>query len=167
MSKLLLVCFRDSSTHLTPGRVADGLAGLVRRITPDNITPNAARILTGPGLFAAVVNPTNAPSTRNTSAYVGNLVDSPNEWWRPGSTVPDGSFALFRSDERWVELVSDACASRTIWYASTERLFVASTSQRAIIYFELLDAFFRRSRLRIVLGPEDKIFAGEQSRHSG
>lgn len=135
MSKLLLVCFRDSSTHLTPGRVADGLAGLVRRITPDNITPNAARILTGPGLFAAVVNPTNAPSTRNTSAYVGNLVDSPNDWWRPGATVPDGSFALFRSDERWVELISDACASRTIWYASTERLFVASTSQRAIVYF--------------------------------
>ena len=49
--------------------------------------------------------------------------------------MPDGSYALFRSDDRYIELLSDTCASRTIWYASTEKLFLASTSQRAIVYF--------------------------------
>lgn len=51
------------------------------------------------------------------------------------ANVPDGSYALFRSDQNIVELISDMIASRTIWYIKTENIFIASTSQRAIIYF--------------------------------
>jgi asparagine synthetase B (glutamine-hydrolysing) len=47
--------------------------------------------------------------------------------------VPDGSFALVRSNPDRVELCSDFVGSRTLWYALTDRHFFASTSQRAII----------------------------------
>ncbi len=49
--------------------------------------------------------------------------------------IPDGSYALFRSDENKVELITDIVGSRTIWYVQTEDAFIASTSQRAIVFF--------------------------------
>ena len=49
--------------------------------------------------------------------------------------IPDGSYALFRSDENKVELITDVVGSRTIWYVRMEDAFIASTSQRAIIFF--------------------------------
>ena len=57
----------------------------------------------------------------------------------PGSALPDGTFALVRSDEAKAELCSDFAGSRTIWYAQSERRFFASTSQRALVC--LLEGF--------------------------
>jgi hypothetical protein len=50
-----------------------------------------------------------------------------------GSGAPHGTFALVRWDARSVELVADVCASRTLWFTSTSDLFLASTSQRALV----------------------------------
>ena len=43
------------------------------------------------------------------------------------------SYALFRSNDDYVEIISDVAASRTIWYFKNKELFIVSTSQRAII----------------------------------
>lgn len=40
---------------------------------------------------------------------------------------------MARWDERRVELLTDACAARTLWYALTADAFLASTSQRALV----------------------------------
>jgi hypothetical protein len=69
------------------------------------------------------------------SVCLGALFGPREDWWRPGAEVPDGSYALFRGSGEKVELVSDIVGSRTIWYAQTENLFIASTSQRAIVIF--------------------------------
>lgn len=66
---------------------------------------------------------------------MGNLIQPQEDWWKPNAEVPDGSYALFRSDENKVELLSDMLATRTIWYIQTEKVFIAATSQRAIIFF--------------------------------
>ncbi|MGE0372212.1 MAG: asparagine synthase-related protein, partial [Gammaproteobacteria bacterium] len=80
-----------------------------------------------------VFNPNSAVLVQNSSVCLGSLADPGAEWGRTQAPRPDGSYALFRSDDRRVELISDACASRTLWYVQTDDLFVASTSQRAIV----------------------------------
>jgi asparagine synthetase B (glutamine-hydrolysing) len=57
------------------------------------------------------------------------------EWWKPSTEVPEGSFALFRADGEYIELLTDMCATRTIWYLKTDAFFIASSSQRAIVHF--------------------------------
>ena len=66
-------------------------------------------------------------------ACVGGLFGDPGSWWRTGSAAPDGTYALARWDARAVELLSDICASRTLWYALGDDAFLASTSQRALV----------------------------------
>jgi len=66
---------------------------------------------------------------------MGNMIEAADDWWRPTAPVPDGTYALFRSDEAQVELVTDMLASRTIWYVHTDTMFLAATSQRALVYF--------------------------------
>jgi len=66
---------------------------------------------------------------------MGNLINPENNWWEPLARVPDGSYALFRSNENTVEVISDIVGSRTIWYIQTEDMLIASTSQRAIVHF--------------------------------
>jgi hypothetical protein len=81
-----------------------------------------------------VLNPV-AEALHERSAYAGWLMNGRDQWWKPATEVPDGSFALFRSDAERVELFADYTASRTIWFAKTEDVFIASMSQRAIPWF--------------------------------
>ena len=76
-----------------------------------------------------------------------------------GTGFPDGSYAICRSNTACVELLADDFGSRPIWFTHTDDVFLASTSQRAIVY--LLGDF--RLNERAVswmlsagsLGPED------------
>src|SRR5690606_11646485 len=98
---------------------------------PEHITPRAPVIARANGLVSVVANPTGSGRREGASVALGVLEADPH-WSRPRADVPDGCFALFRADDEHVELVADASASRTIWYAKTDDLFVASTSQRAV-----------------------------------
>jgi hypothetical protein len=129
MAKLLLVCHRDRTRRLDP----ELLRKLSKAIIPDNIEPCPPRMLDAPGLDIGVFNPNGAVLIQHASVCLGNLIDPGSDWGRTHAPRPDGSYALFRADDRCVELVSDACASRTLWYVLTDDLFVASTSQRAIV----------------------------------
>ena len=57
--------------------------------------------------------------------------------------APDGTYAIVRHDSGAVELLSDTFGSRTVWYVHTESLFLASTSQRALV--ALLGSFKPRA----------------------
>ena len=70
---------------------------------------------------------------RATGALVGTLIGSTVGWNVPGTAPPDGAYALARWDDEAVELLSDACASRTLWYVQDEQVFLAGTSQRAVV----------------------------------
>jgi hypothetical protein len=89
---------------------------------------------------------------------VGGLFGDHRRWAEPGSEPPDGTYALARWDGATVELVSDICASRTLWYALTDDAFLASTSQRALVAllgsFMLEEAAVSWALSAGTLGPE-------------
>lgn len=119
---------------------------LGRRLSPDNIDSRAPAIAETAGALTAVLNPGSSASLRGTSVCLGAMFAVNDAWWRVGACKPDGSFALIRSDDERSELVSDTVGSHTIWYACTDELFIASTSQRAIVillhsYVPNADAF--------------------------
>ncbi|KAF0191343.1 MAG: hypothetical protein FD165_1939 [Gammaproteobacteria bacterium] len=106
-----------------------------KRLTPGNITARQPLVVEGHGIAICVINPVASLPINNSSVCLGTFFGADDDWWMPGADAPDGNYALFRSGEYQVELVSDTVASRTIWYAKTDELFIASTSQRAIVYF--------------------------------
>jgi len=130
MSRVVLICLRDDRRQADPAKL---IRKLGTTLVPDDLLAPTPLILTGSGLTIGIVNPNSSIRTRDTSVCLGALVGAQEDWWQPGAAVPDGCFALFRADGRCVELVTDILASRTIWYAHTPELFVAATSQRAIV----------------------------------
>jgi len=133
MSKIVLVCFRDAKEDT---RYRLGLRVLADRLAPDNISPYPPRIEgDNKGVLILLINPNDTLSIKYTSVCLGHIINPSEDWWRPGAEAPDGSYALFRTDDQHLELLTDVVASRTIWYAKTDRCFVASSSQRAIVCF--------------------------------
>jgi asparagine synthetase B (glutamine-hydrolysing) len=64
------------------------------------------------------------------------LLEPENENWHEiGDETPDGAFAIIRSNDQTVQLVTDTLGQRTLWYVLTENFFIASTSQRAILLY--------------------------------
>jgi len=138
MSKALLVCFRHSqsgSQLIENGDLHRKVALLNENLTPDNITPRPSRMVVNNGLCVVVFNPGDSIAMVDTSVCIGSMLEIPADWWKPEGGIPDGSYAIYRSNEKSVELLSDIVASRTIWYAQTDEIFVASSSQRAIVAF--------------------------------
>ena len=141
MADLILACSR--SGH--PAIAAERLRRAALRLAPPEVPPREPLLLEATGVVAAVANPTaegvflrsddgaSGGRTPGGGACVGGLFNDPGSWWHTGSTVPDGTYALARWDTTAVELLSDICASRTLWYAHTEDAFLASTSQRALV----------------------------------
>ena len=133
MSKVVLVCFRDAKED---ARYRLSLRVLADRLAPDNISPSPPRVEgCNEGVLILSINPNDTLSIKNSSVCLGHIVNPRGDWWKPGAEAPDGSYALFRSDDRHVELLTDVVASRTIWYAKTDDCFLASSSQRAIVSF--------------------------------
>lgn len=114
-------------------RYVAAVSRVARRLLPDNLPPSEPVIVQGPRTVLAIVGPGDCLHVRGTNVGAGFLVEPQSTWDRPGNLRPDGAYALFRSDTDAVEIVSDSVASRTVWYALTDDLFVASTSQRAIV----------------------------------
>ncbi len=115
MSKIVMVCSR------TPRDLGFELETFLQTLAPDNLPGDHVVTTDGRGLHLGVYRP-HKP-VENQTAYVG--------WLRePGN----GSCALFKGGDT-IELAADAAASRTIWIAVTDELFVASTVQRAVPWF--------------------------------
>jgi len=132
MSKIVFICFRNREQDPYTQRDVEVLS---ESLTPDNIVPSPPLLIKNSGIFAVLFNPVKSLPVKNSSVCMGNLIEPADDWWKPGAEVPDGSYALFRSDENRVEVLTDIVASRTIWYVRTEDMFIASTSQRAIVFF--------------------------------
>ncbi len=129
MSNLIFACWRDARGALAESdlrRVAD-------RIVPDPLPPQTHRVAMGPQEGLCLTGPSGAAELQGTSAHLGAFAGPWRDWHQPGSPVPEGTFALVRSDGGVVELCSDFAGSRTLWYVLTGTRFLASTSQRALV----------------------------------
>ena len=132
MSKLVLVCHRNFQTDPA---FLEKVQALGKKLTPDNISTPPPHLVCRDGVHIAIFNRKSVLPITNDSVCMGQMIGPNNNWWKPLAPVPDGCYAIFRTDDSFVEIVSDATASRTIWYAQTEKMFITSTSQRAIVFF--------------------------------
>jgi hypothetical protein len=130
MAKAIYICTRYAqSLNLRETEVSL----LARRLTPDHIAPKVRNITTPDGINAVIIGDNDSIMVHGVSLLLGAAESDQSHWWQPETDVPDGTYALFRADSNRVELVTDTVASRSIWYVHTNDLFIASTSQRAII----------------------------------
>jgi len=104
-----------------------------RLLWPPGVTPAPTKLVDEGGLSLAVISPNEGVALHGTSLCLGTILDTPGEWWRPGSAPPDGSYALIRCSTDEVEIVADIAASRTVWYYHDDDVFLASSSQRALV----------------------------------
>jgi hypothetical protein len=157
MAKVILICLKHPDAR-RESEIRRTLESLGNTLLPDNIQPRPAAIKHSNGLILAVLSPNSSTLPGNGSVCLGNLVGRVNDWWQPGGDPPDGSYALFRSSESTIELLTDIVGSRTIWYVQTSDLFIASTSQRAIVTllgdFEPNDKAFSWMLSTGTLGPD-------------
>ena len=131
MAKCIYICSRDR----LPDSVGKLLNEICIRLTPDNIIPPEPDIFIAGHVAYGIMNPNSTLSKRGSSLLMGQIFESDEKWDLPLSDFPDGSYALFRDSEEYFEIISDPAASRTIWYYMDDKVFIASTSQRAIIMF--------------------------------
>ena len=132
MAKLLYVCFRRNRPSYFSRENIEILSG---RLEPDNIKFPLPRIISGRGILAIIFNENPVVKIEDSGVCLGTMVGRQDHWWLPKQDVPDGTYALFRSNDKFVEVITDATASRTVWYYFDEELFIASTSQRALVFF--------------------------------
>jgi hypothetical protein len=130
MVRAVLVVSRDAEARSELGSYATLLN---RALAADNIEPRPPTVVQRAGVTAAVLNPSAAAQVQGASVAIGSLLEPTRNWHVPRAPLPDGSYALLRADDAYIELVADGVASRTLWYALTDRELIASTSQRAIV----------------------------------
>lgn len=88
------------------------------------------------GLLTAVLGRRDHVLTHDHSILAGVTLTSGEEapWWHPDGPIPDGSFALFRAHDFYMEAITDYTGSKTVWHA---RLgcggIVTSTSAELIV----------------------------------
>ena len=130
MSGLILACVRDPALLPEP---AETIGRCARRLSPPNITPHEPWLFEADGLGVGVVNPMTSVRFAYGAVCLGALYGDNEDWLVTGTPSPDGSYALCRHDDSVVEVLTDAVASRTLWYALTNEVFFVSTSQRALV----------------------------------
>ena len=129
MSSLLLICRRSGCTAgPLPPTAAEKIAA---RLAPTGIQP-AVQDLSDSDLDVFVLQPSPAAHLQVGVAALG-LLRPTDDLSSSTIRMPDAIHALARWDERAVRLQSDLVGSRTLWYLASRDVFIASTSQRAII----------------------------------
>lgn len=131
MAKCIWICSRQPFSRTVEGKITD----ICKSISPDNITPREPKIKAGSNVAFGIMNPTNTILIHDYSLMLGGIIGDYDRWYEPGTDFPEGIYALFRDGEESCEIITDTVATRTIWYYHDENLFVASTSQRAIILY--------------------------------
>ncbi len=135
MAKIVIIC----------PRLPDALAGwepklraALDRLAPDNLPPTPPQVWSQDGVVVGALALTPAVQVRGASLCLGGP-EADAEWWRAGQPLPDVAHAAFRCGPAALEVLTGAVAPRTVWRYRDDEVFIASTSQRAII--SLLGSF--------------------------
>jgi hypothetical protein len=128
MAGVIVACARDAEVAVPAG----ALRRCALRLAPDNVPARQPVLLEEAGFSQAVVNPLDVTKVAHGAVLFGVLFEDA-DWSSLGAPAPDGTYGIVRHDASAVELVTDVFASRTIWYLHTDTLFLAATSQRALI----------------------------------
>ncbi len=128
MSKVLFSYRRNGASQIIQRVQGD----LDQMLCPDNLTPEPSIYRNQDHKELYIFNPHPAIKSHELSVCMGRTIDK--DWFEVGTTVETGNYGIIRSNEEKVELVADLTASRTIWWYHDDDVFLASTSQRALLY---------------------------------
>lgn len=131
MVNLIFVHSKNDSIH---SYSKSNLKKIARRITPDN-APFDPLLVREPDTLFCLTDESQPVPVENKSVCLGVMTPPTEDWHEPNTRRPDGTYAIIRADEDTIELISDHTASRSMFYRLFDDLFVASTSQRAIMHF--------------------------------
>ena len=130
MAKAVYVCVKNSTDI---SLIKRKIAVAIQRLVPDNIPDASCKLGQKENIIYGIANHTTIIEEHDGSICMGLAYPEEKKWWKPLDAYPDGSFAIFRSDDNYVEALTDLTASRTVWYYKDDVVFVCGTSQRAII----------------------------------
>ena len=132
MSKIIYVCHRNR-------QVSEGDIKKVKQIcdeiNPDNIVAAETITFKQGNLLYAISNPNEILEYFDSSVLMGKIFGGNKDWYRLHEHDLDGNFAIFRNDSNFLEVKSDILATRAIWIYQDEDIFIASTSQLAIVKY--------------------------------
>jgi len=102
-----------------------------------NISPNNANVEVKvhkfKGSTLVLVNPGTNCSEDKGPFLIGSCIEGSGEWKNIGGPFPDGNYALIRTNNSTIEVLTDRLASTTVWYYHGKDGTYISNSQRAII----------------------------------
>lgn len=134
MSKLLYIVYRKPNKN-SFDKDKKLLEIIEKRIIPDNIVPNKVKLVETDNSLCGLFNPVSTIPIKDSSICLGYSPDiSWSEFDKRGDSI-EGSFAIIRNSESSLQIVSDMFASRTMWWYMNDDVFLASTSQRAIVMY--------------------------------
>jgi len=133
MSKALYICMREKIPDVTSIDIL--LAVLSKRLVPDNIEPFTPIRMIRKREALLVINPNENTRIKDVSLCQGCIIDSYDDWQNLDSKIPEGTFSIIRSGDEYTEILTDPVSSYSIWYYFDNELFIASSSQRAIIHY--------------------------------
>ena len=130
MAKIVYACVRDIADAV---QIKRRIESFIHKLVPDNI-PDARCKVVGNGhiIYGISTHSPKIPEAGD-SVCMGIVYDSPGKWWKPRTGHPEGTYAIFRADEDYVEAITDFACTRAIWYYKDDNIFVSGTSQRAVI----------------------------------
>ena len=123
MAKAVYVCMRRDGSG---GPIVRTHQAMGARLAPDNITVQEPRVIQDGRIAAVIFSPVPPVVVDGSSVCLGFLTAGCDRWREPMTGSPEGAFAVFRSDERYVEAITDVVASRTVWYYVDDEMFAAS-----------------------------------------
>lgn len=130
MSKIIYVC---SATGDFDGDIETKLFEICQSLQPSNLAENPVHRVYSDKSVAYGVTMAGSQGQQLSSSYcLGKLYGATSDIW---DTNLVGNYAVFRSSEGRLEVMTDATSSRSIWYYQDGKVFIAATSQRAIISY--------------------------------
>ncbi len=130
MAKILYIYNRENPINPT---ITQKVKLICEELTPDNIK-SKPEIYSFENVIYGLISPNSTITRNNKNVLLGNLYGQDVDWEKSG-TNPDGNFAIFRYNNNKIEVVTDCLGTRAIWYYMDENVFIASTSQVAIIKY--------------------------------
>lgn len=132
MSKIIYVVSRNDVKGTDIPRKLERICDA---LNPDHIKFKPSKVKADHNTFFGISNPSSTIREKGTNVFFGQSFGALEDWYRVNGQQPDGNYAIFRQDKDSLEVLSDVLGTKAVWYYKDSQVFIASTSQRAIIQY--------------------------------
>ena len=129
MAKIVYACVRDIAIA---DLIKKRIGSIMPMLVPDNIPTAPCKVVQKGQIIYGISTYTPAIAEKDDCVCMGLTYESNEKWWLPQNGHPEGTYAIFRANEEFVETVTDIACTRGIWYYKDDTIFIAGTSQRAV-----------------------------------